>query len=162
MVDTSAGGVLQGVGFRSGQRGSVNILDTALANAAPWHAGDGDAEVYAIVPGHYGDVAPIDPALAGPARVGERITIGAGVPGLPAGTYTLLPAEYALMPGGYRVELGLPSVSTGVFEAARPGCTMPAFILGWRIPGCWPGSRAGPRSCPAPRYAATATLMRPR
>ncbi|QJX02328.1 hypothetical protein HML84_11250 [Alcanivorax sp. IO_7] len=80
VVDTSAGGVLQGVGFRSGQRGSVNILDTALANAAPWHAGDGDAEVYAIVPGHYGDVAPIDPALAGPARVGERITIGAGVP----------------------------------------------------------------------------------
>ncbi len=130
VVDTSAGGVLQGIGFRSGQRGSVNILDTALANAAPWHAGDGDAEVYAIVPGHYGDVAPIDPALTGPARVGERITIGAGVPGLPAGTYTLLPAEYALMPGGYRVELGASERFDRGVRSSAPGLYDASVYLG--------------------------------
>lgn len=130
VVDTSAGGVLQGIGFRSGQRGSVNILDTALANAAPWHAGDSDAEVYAIVPGHYGDVAPIDPALAGPARVGERITIGAGVPGLPAGTYTLLPAEYALMPGGYRVELGASERFDQGVRSSAPGLYDASVYLG--------------------------------
>ncbi|MFP1680225.1 filamentous hemagglutinin family protein [Alloalcanivorax sp. C16-2] len=130
VVDTSAGGVLQGIGFRSGQRGSVNILDTALANAAPWHAGDSDAEVYAIVPGHYGDVAPIDPALAGPARVGERITIGAGVPGLPAGTYTLLPAEYALMPGGYRVELGASERFDRGVRSSAPGLYDASVYLG--------------------------------
>ena len=37
---------------------------------------------------------------------GETITIGAGVPGLAAGTYTLLPAYYALLPGAFRVEVG--------------------------------------------------------
>jgi hypothetical protein len=36
--------------------------------------------------------------------LGAQIVIPAGVPGLAAGTYTLLPAAYALEPGGYRVE----------------------------------------------------------
>ncbi|WP_416391727.1 filamentous hemagglutinin [Alloalcanivorax xenomutans] len=106
VIDVSAGGELRGVGFTTGRGGSVDILNTALANAAPWHAGDADAQVYAIVPGLSDSQAPLDPALASHSKVGQRITIGDGVPGLPAGTYTLLPAEYALMPGGYRVELG--------------------------------------------------------
>jgi hypothetical protein len=37
--------------------------------------------------------------------VGQQITIGAGVPGLPAGTYTLMPSTYALKPGALRVEI---------------------------------------------------------
>ncbi|WP_229682950.1 filamentous haemagglutinin family protein [Alloalcanivorax dieselolei] len=106
VIDVSAGGELRGVGFTTGRGGSVDILNTALANAAPWHAGDADAQVYAIVPGLSDSQAPLDPALGSHSKVGQRITIGDGVPGLPAGTYTLLPAEYALMPGGYRVELG--------------------------------------------------------
>ena len=36
-------------------------------------------------------------------QIGQQVTIGAGVPGLPAGTYTLMP--YALMPGAFRVEI---------------------------------------------------------
>src|SRR5262249_12833762 len=42
----------------------------------------------------------------GNPTVGQQITIGAGVPGLPAGTYTLLPSTYAMLPGAFRVELG--------------------------------------------------------
>ncbi|MAO50766.1 MAG: filamentous hemagglutinin, partial [Pusillimonas sp.] len=106
VLDVSAGGELRGVGFSSGRGGSVDILNTALANAAPWHTGEQDAGAYAIVPGLSDSQAPLDPALDGPSQVGQQITIGEGVPGVPAGTYTLLPAEYALMPGGYRVELG--------------------------------------------------------
>ncbi len=131
VVDVSAGGVLQGVGFRSGQQGSVNILDTALANAAPWYAGSGDNEVYAILPGMRADAAPIDPALAGPDRVGEQITIGTGVPGLPAGTYTLLPAEYAMMPGGFRVELGATErFDNGIRNGAAPGLHHASVYVG--------------------------------
>ena len=106
VLDVSAGGELRGQGFVSGQGGSVDILNTVLANAAPWHADNGDARVYAILPELKDRQAPLDPALANHPEVGRQITIGEGVAGLPAGTYTLLPAEYALMPGGYRVELG--------------------------------------------------------
>ena len=38
--------------------------------------------------------------------IGQQIVIPAGVEGLAAGVYTLLPAEYALMNGAFRVELG--------------------------------------------------------
>jgi filamentous hemagglutinin family protein len=131
VVDVSAGGVLQGVGFRSGQQGSVNILDTALANAAPWYSGSGDNRVYAILPGMRAGAAPIDPALAGPDRVGEQITIGTGVPGLPAGTYTLLPAEYAMMPGGFRVELGATErFDNGIRSGAAPGLHHASVYVG--------------------------------
>lgn len=106
VVDVSAGGELRGVGFTSGRGGSVDILNTALVNASPWHAGDSNARVYAIVPGLAEGQAPLDPALDTGSKVGQQIAIGDGVPGLAAGTYTLLPAEYALMPGGFRVELG--------------------------------------------------------
>ncbi|CUR46614.1 Filamentous haemagglutinin family outer membrane protein associated with VreARI signalling system [Alloalcanivorax xenomutans] len=123
VIDVSAGGELRGVGFTTGRGGSVDILNTALANAAPWHAGDADAQVYAIVPGLSDSQAPLDPALASHSKVGQRITIGDGVPGLPAGTYTLLPAEYALMPGGYRVELGgdMARYDTGIVASPAAG-----------------------------------------
>ncbi|MEQ9509637.1 MAG: filamentous hemagglutinin, partial [Alloalcanivorax xenomutans] len=123
VIDVSAGGELRGVGFTTGRGGSVDILNTALANAAPWHAGEADAQVYAIVPGLSDSQAPLDPALGSHSKVGQRITIGDGVPGLPAGTYTLLPAEYALMPGGYRVELGGDMVryDTGIVASPAAG-----------------------------------------
>ncbi|WP_339799515.1 filamentous haemagglutinin family protein [uncultured Marinobacter sp.] len=123
VIDVSAGGELRGVGFTTGRGGSVDILNTALANAAPWHAGEADAQVYAIVPGLSDSQAPLDPALGSYSKVGQQITIGDGVPGLPAGTYTLLPAEYALMPGGYRVELGgdMARYDTGIVASPAAG-----------------------------------------
>jgi len=122
VVDTSAGGTLWRLGFSNGASGSVDILDTALANAAPWHSGSSDREVYAILPSMNGAAAPLDPGLPATGQVGRQITIDAGVPGLPAGTYTLLPAEYAMMPGGYRVELGGAATQRlGVTAGAAPG-----------------------------------------
>ncbi|MGK2742389.1 filamentous hemagglutinin family protein [Tepidicaulis sp. LMO-SS28] len=105
VIDVSGGGALQGAGFRSGRGGSVNVLGTPLGNANPSFGDPEGNEVYAIIPGYGADYAPVDPTLDSP-EIGRQITIGENVPGLPAGTYTLLPAEYALMPGGYRVELG--------------------------------------------------------
>ena len=68
--------------------------------------------VYAIVPGltdGYAPVAPRDEATtyAGSRpQPGQTLTLAAGIAGLPAGTYTLLPSYYALLPGAFRVELG--------------------------------------------------------
>ncbi len=107
LLNLSGGGNLAGAGFISGEGGSVDVLRTPLVNANPTNAGAASDQVYAIVPGYSGPYAPIAPdAGAGNPLVGETITIGSGVPGLPAGTYTLLPSTYALQPGAYRVEIG--------------------------------------------------------
>ncbi|KAI3488930.1 hypothetical protein L1887_46960 [Cichorium endivia] len=65
-----------------------------------------DNPVYAIVPGIQAVSAPVGgEAGAVQPLIGQQITIDAGVPGLPAGIYTLLPSTYALLPGAFRVEL---------------------------------------------------------
>jgi filamentous hemagglutinin family protein len=109
VLDMSGGGMLAGAGFISGRGGSVNVLTTPLASANPANAGFSSAgnKVYAILPGYASAYAPsIASNGAGDPVVGQQVTIGAGVPGLPAGTYTLLPSSYALLPGAFRVELG--------------------------------------------------------
>jgi len=113
-LDLSGGGTLAGSAFIFGRGGSYDVLQTPLLRlsktntvTAPKLATN---EVYAILPGPQVDVAPAQQTQTAwtgsplPA-VGQQVTIGAGVPGLPAGTYTLLPANYALLPGAYRVEL---------------------------------------------------------
>lgn len=108
VLDLSGGGTPAGGAFINGRGGSVDILTTALANVSPAFQGlsQSDNKVYAIVPDYKGSAAPT--ALAGHAQpgVGQQIVIPEGVPGLPAGTYMLLPAEFALMDGAFRVELG--------------------------------------------------------
>ncbi|ALS67678.1 hypothetical protein AT395_24550 [Pandoraea apista] len=119
VLDLSGGGTLTGAGFVSGRGGSVNVLNTPLVNANPTmtlsKAGN---TVYAILPGYASNYAPVAAENgAGDPVVGQRITLGEGVPGLAAGTYTLLPSNYALLPGAYRVEIGgtvgnLPATAT--------------------------------------------------
>ncbi|QYC10700.1 filamentous haemagglutinin family protein [Brevundimonas nasdae] len=108
VLDLSGGGTPAGGAFINGRGGSVDILTTALANVNPAFQGlsHADNKVYAIVPDYKGSVTPT--ALAGHAQpgVGQQIVIPDGVPGLPAGAYMLLPAEFALMEGAFRVELG--------------------------------------------------------
>jgi hypothetical protein len=118
LLDLSGGGELTGAGFISGRGGSTDARYNPLVqNAADGHftlPGLSSNPVYAIVPGNPSAYAP----LAGEQGVrdpvmGQRITLDAGVPGLPAGTYTLMPASYALLPGAFRVELnGLASAGT--------------------------------------------------
>ena len=62
--------------------------------------------VYAIVPGIQPGHAPSGGERGASTPVaGQRVTLTQGVPGLPAGTYTLLPSTYALLPGAFRVEI---------------------------------------------------------
>ncbi|MCG2842186.1 hypothetical protein L6Q21_14475, partial [Sandaracinobacter sp. RS1-74] len=114
VLDLSGGGTLSGAGFIPGRGGSVDILKTPLASVNPGYRSfsDPDSKVYAIVPVYQHSMAPA--AIGGSAQpeFGQQIIIPEGVEGLKAGTYMLLPAEYALMEGAFRVELG---------KAAKPG-----------------------------------------
>jgi filamentous hemagglutinin family protein len=110
LIDLSGGGDLRGAGFISGRGGSTDARFNPLVR----NASDGTFSlpglasnpVYAIVPGNQSVYAPVlAEAGAVDPRIGQQITIGAGVPGLAAGTYTLLPSTFALLPGALRVEV---------------------------------------------------------
>ncbi|WKC47883.1 filamentous haemagglutinin family protein [Pseudomonas veronii] len=109
-LDLSGAGELLGAGFISGRGGSTDARYNPLvqfgANGGFVLPGLSTNPIYAIVPGVQPGAAPV--AAEGGAvapLIGQQITIGAGVPGLPAGTYTLMPSTYALMPGAFRVEI---------------------------------------------------------
>ncbi|CAB3647084.1 hypothetical protein LMG3431_02539 [Achromobacter pestifer] len=110
IIDLSGGGELAGAGFVSGRGGSTDARYNPLVQVGR-HGfnlpGLDTNPVYAIVPGVQGGLAPSAASEAGAVDpiLGQQITIGAGVPGLPAGTYTLLPSTYALLPGAFRVEI---------------------------------------------------------
>jgi filamentous hemagglutinin family protein len=129
-IDLSGGGTFNGAGFITGAGGSVDVLTTPLLQvsasgvSAPTLATD---QVYAIVAGPQPQIAPasVDTqtgATASTPQLGEQIIIPAGVPGLPAGRYTLLPAAFALNAGGYRVEFdGAASLSAPAVSALPNG-----------------------------------------
>jgi filamentous hemagglutinin family protein len=127
-VDLSGGGELLGAGFVSGRGGSTDARYHPLVQTGNQGGfvlpGLGTNPVYALVPGVQPGQAPVAPeGGASAALVGRQVTIGAGVPGLPAGTYTLMPSTYALMPGAFRVEInGLAGPGTGAgAQALRNG-----------------------------------------
>ncbi|ETK19758.1 filamentous haemagglutinin family protein [Pseudomonas sp. FH1] len=127
-LDLSGGGELLGAGFVSGRGGSTDARYNPLvqfgANGGFVLPGLATNPIYAIVPGAQPGYAPVAPeGGAVDPLIGQQITIGAGVPGLAAGTYTLMPSTYALMPGAFRVEInGLAGVgSEGLAQAMRNG-----------------------------------------
>ena len=112
-LDLRGGGTLAGAAFNSGRGGSTDALAAPLlqfsGTAATLPTAD---QVYSIVPGYDGTTQPSPVTAVSYAAgtdaappTGEQITVGAGVPGLAAGTYTLQPAYDALLPGAFRVEL---------------------------------------------------------
>ncbi|MCG2839425.1 filamentous hemagglutinin family protein [Sandaracinobacter sp. RS1-74] len=105
IIDVSGSGDVLGLEFVPGPLGQTNVLN-----------GEG---MYAIVPA-YGDkvIAPIDPRY-GTVGIGEAVWLGA-FDGNAAGWYTLLPAEYALTPGGYLISLANEGVP-GSLEARKMG-----------------------------------------
>ncbi|MGN8343251.1 filamentous hemagglutinin family protein [Pseudomonas sp. SMV71] len=110
VLDLSGGGDLLGAGFISGRGGSTDARFNPLVqmgvNGGFTLPGLSSNPVYAIVPGNQSQYAPVAPeGGAVDPRVGQQITIGAGVAGLAAGTYTLMPSTYALLPGAFRVEI---------------------------------------------------------
>jgi len=126
VLNLSGGGTLAGAGFISGQGGSSDVLTTPLLQESgssvtqPTNSAD---PVYAIVAGAQPETASEYTQTGADGAVpslGASIVIPAGVPGLPAGTYTLLPAYYALSPGGYRVEIDGAAGLTAAAVAALP------------------------------------------
>ncbi|MFD4838738.1 filamentous hemagglutinin family protein [Achromobacter sp. NPDC058515] len=110
VLDLSGGGELTGAGFVSGRGGSTDARYSPLVRIDPNGGftlpGLESNPVYAIVPGAQPGYAPVGgEAGASAPGIGRQITLGAGVPGLPAGTYTLMPSTYALLPGAFRVEI---------------------------------------------------------
>ena len=112
-VDLSGGGNLYAYEFIPGTGGSRDVLDYDNPNEFSGNGGylyPGAEQVYAIVPGLSSNVvAPYDPIysanygnLYSPSGVGQSVYLTGG-PGLAAGWYTLLPAQYAMLPGGMRI-----------------------------------------------------------
>jgi filamentous hemagglutinin family protein len=111
-IDVSGSGDVLGLEFVAGPMGQTNILN--------------EPGNYAIVPAYGNDIiAPIDP-LYNPGVSSDTVD-AAGTPGNlplgssvwlaafdgnPAGWYTLLPAEYALTPGGYLISVAGSSPGT--------------------------------------------------
>ncbi|PTR30710.1 filamentous hemagglutinin family protein [Luteibacter sp. OK325] len=95
-IDLDGGGHLQGSEFVPGTGGTRDLLTTAPNGAT----------VYAILPGYRGAVAATDLSMdaSGVVQpgVGRQVYLS-GVPGLAAGYYTLLPAQYATLPGAMRI-----------------------------------------------------------
>lgn len=108
-IDLSGGGELLGAAFVSGRGGSTDARFNPLVqiDADGFNLpGLATNPVYAIVPGVQPVTGPAGgEAGASGAMLGQQVTIGHGVPGLPAGTYTLMPSTYALLPGAFRVEV---------------------------------------------------------
>jgi filamentous hemagglutinin len=122
------------------QAGSTIDLRGGDLYAYRWIQGNGGSRdilasdrLFAVIPGYgfdYAPYAPFNPSAAAAAtlqgaagyanstlRPGDRVTLG-GSDWLPAGTYTLLPARYALLPGAVLVTpLGGPPVGTKVLDS---------------------------------------------
>ena len=136
VLDLSGGGDLRGAGFVSGRGGStdarMNPLMQVGRNGFVLPGLDSNP-VYAIVPGYASAYAPADRGGAVDPRIGQQVTIGANdIPGLPAGTYTLLPSNYALLPGAFRVEINGPATGRTPSRATpmRNGSYTTAAIVG--------------------------------
>jgi filamentous hemagglutinin len=92
-IDVAGGGNLMAYEFEPDTTTGGNTDILAATNG-----------LYAIVPSINTIAAPYDPNISNGStlQLGESVYL-AGAPGLPAGTYTLLPARYALLPGAFLV-----------------------------------------------------------
>ncbi|MCE9586897.1 MAG: filamentous hemagglutinin family protein [Verrucomicrobia bacterium] len=111
-IDLRGGGELAAFQWISGLKGTRDIAGPSSGS-------------YAILPSFGSEFIPVanfadrsrtggDPGyLSTSLAIGDRITL-AGGSGLPAGTYTLLPARYALYPGGFLI------TPTGMAQERNP------------------------------------------
>jgi filamentous hemagglutinin len=141
-VDLRGGGDLYAFEWVPGSGGTTD----ALANGSV-------PGLYAIIPGLQSAYAPYD-AEATPGsglQPGASIYISAGA-GIPAGTYALLPARYALLPGAYLVQVqpGYSNLAPGQVAFLPDGTPVVAGYAtfgntglhssGFEAIAVWPGS----------------------
>jgi len=109
-LDVSGGGDLVGYTQIPGNGGSYDVLAPypgagGAVLGAP-SLGKNLAAPFAVVAGWNSAPAPVGSATSqndGRLRVGDEVWLQ-GAPGLQRGYYTLLPAQYALLPGGFLVQ----------------------------------------------------------
>ena len=129
LIDISGGGDLFAYRWIAGNGGSRDIL--------------GSLTSFAVLPGYgfeYAPFAPFNPVapnlqgaagyVTGSLQVGDQITLGDS-PGLAAGSYTLLPARYALLPGAFLIspQSGAPVGSVALADGASLGSGYRANVL---------------------------------
>ncbi len=139
-VDLSGGGDLYAYEFIPGTGGSRDVLNRFNTDEFSSNGGyqyPGGTQVYAIVPGLSSQgVAPYDPIysanyndLYSSVNAGQSVYL-TGAPGLAAGWYTLLPAQYAMLPGGMRIveDMNVSNVAPGTAEPLVDGTEI---VSGW-------------------------------
>lgn len=100
VMDVAGSGDLYAREFVPGLGGSSDWLTGYRNKDYDWVNAPG--EIFAVIPGFEGDIAPIGLGEGTGLAVGSKIYLSGGS-GLPAGYYTLLPADYASLPGAFRV-----------------------------------------------------------
>ena len=135
VIDLRGGGTLSGAAFIAGRGGSADVNRTPLLQTGIGHGhrqhdrpGLRHPAGHAIV-----STRPSRPAMrATPPRQPRRADHhrAGEVPGLAAGTYTLLPAYYDLLPGAFRVELTGTPMAAGTSGPFGNFTTEAAVTLG--------------------------------
>ena len=126
-IDVSASGDLLAYEFISGIGGTDDFLDP-----------DNTPGLYALLPGSNPGFAPIDPQIenegANGLNIGDTVFLN-GVGTVATGTYTLLPARYALLPGAVLVRQvdGFDDILPGEVFAGRQGSVIVAGQAGNRF-----------------------------
>ncbi|HSI95467.1 MAG TPA: filamentous hemagglutinin family protein [Methylophilaceae bacterium] len=130
-VDISGGGDTLAYEWVEGIGGSIDVL--------------GQPGVYAVMPSMKDEYAPYDYSFSQQRVVldaekktydgipvdlkpGDAIYLS-GIPGLEAGTYTLLPARYALLPGAYMVQTSTAQLPQGASALQADGASL---VSGYR------------------------------
>jgi len=112
VLDVRGGGEIQAAEFIPGPGGSVDTLSAPGTYAIlPWLGANGSALDTAIL--------GQSPFVLGTDRSPYDSVYLSGVPGLPAGTYALLPGRYALLPGAYVLRPQSGPSATGVVPGQR-------------------------------------------
>lgn len=152
VLDLSGGGGLYGYEFTPGPGGSGDVLQSS---------GGSKNQNFAINPNYKSSVAPLDWQYGSDGlKVGDRVYLSGGN-GLASGYYTLLPAHYALLAGGYAIE-----ATTGtrdmVVQANRVNLDGSMLIAGYRSSSTdgggdtrWSGFTISPQSLIARRSEIT-------
>jgi filamentous hemagglutinin len=127
-LDLRGGGDLVAQEFTAGPGGSTDVRLNCVAT--PCTPTGTRNPLFALIPARGSQAAPFDPMIQADLtqdaarggnnllRVGQTLTIAAGSE-IPAGSYTVLPARYAVLPGAYALQ-----AVTG-YTDLQPGSVVP-------------------------------------
>ncbi|QNQ08560.1 filamentous haemagglutinin family protein [Sphingomonas alpina] len=139
-LDVSGGGNLYAREFVPGIGGTKDWLTGYRDANFQWVSAPG--EIFAVMPSFEGDIAPLGTTPGNGPGIGDKVYLSGGS-GLKAGYYTLLPAEYALLPGAFRVTAkhggtGFEDMQLGQFANQTDGSSIQA---GYVLHGGMSGAR---------------------